>query len=659
MRILRTLAGVTAAVVIAGAASTVVGSRPARAETVTVTVTADVADAAPGDGVCATVDHQCTLRAAVEEATAHSGVTTIDLPAGTFALASVLAVRRGAITIHGAGPGTVIDGADLTRLLDVGSGASLTLQQLTLTNGHSSAEGGAVRAYDATLTLDGVTISASAAEGNGGGVFAAGSTVTVTDSTFDHDTALAGGALAVLGGSLAVSGSSFTNCVAFDVGGALSIAGARSASVASSTFATNTAERSGGAISFSGVGAPDAAAAPAPFTVDSSTFTGNDAFGGDGGAIAADGLVRPGSSGALTVTASTFDSDMANGAGGAISSLAPLTTGALVLKGNTAAIDPDVHTATNAAPVVGGGPTPAPGSHPPVTVARVAGPDRIATAVEISRRRYPMGNSAATVVLARSDVFADALVGAPLSVAGHGPLLLTSPDALSPAVQSEIRRVMAAGGVIYALGGTSALSDGVLSQLAGTYRVIRVAGVDRAGTAVAVGALVPAASTVLLADGSGFADALSAGAAAAHAGGIVLLSDGPRLPTVTASFLSSHPGLHVIAVGGPAAAALPSAEPVVGADRYETAVALARRLFTSPAGVALASGRSFPDGLAGGADAGAAGVPLLLVDPQSLPAAVANYLVAGSSTITTIVVYGGEAAVAPQVPTDATRAVTP
>lgn len=57
-----------------------------QAATFTVNSTADVVDATPGDGVCATAGAVCTLRAATEEANALAGSDTINLPLGTYLL---------------------------------------------------------------------------------------------------------------------------------------------------------------------------------------------------------------------------------------------------------------------------------------------------------------------------------------------------------------------------------------------------------------------------------------------------------------------------------------------------------------------------------------------------------------------------------------------
>ncbi|MGH9059985.1 MAG: cell wall-binding repeat-containing protein, partial [Acidimicrobiales bacterium] len=113
-------------------------------------------------------------------------------------------------------------------------------------------------------------------------------------------------------------------------------------------------------------------------------------------------------------------------------------------------------------------------------------------------------------------------------------------------------------------------------------------------------------------------------------------------------YLAAHPGNHY-GVGGPACRADPSATCVAGADRYTTSVDLAQRLFQSPPAAGLASAASFPDALSGGAAAARSGGPLILVPPRgSLPPPLASYL-SSTRSLTGATVYGGDAAVAPEV----------
>jgi hypothetical protein len=295
----------------------------------------------------------------------------------------------------------------------------------------------------------------------------------------------------------------------------------------------------------------------------------------------------------------------------------------------------------------GGGSAP-----PPPDVIQISGPDRIGTAIASSKRTFPSG--AAAVVLARADDFPDALVGTPLAVEQHAPLLLTNPSSLDPRTKVEIARVLGSTGAVHLLGGLDALGQAVADELESSgYTVTRYAGADRYATAVLVAEQgLGAPTAVLLATGADFADALTAGAAAAHEHAAVLLTDGAMQAAATAAYLDAHAVAHRFAVGGAAAAADPSAVPLVGADRYETSSKVAEHFFAGPRPVGLATGEAFPDALAGGAHIGAKDGPLLLTRSASLPSVIATYLGANKGSITTVFVYGGATAVVPTVVDD-------
>jgi CSLREA domain-containing protein len=62
------------------------GATGTEAAIFTVNSTADLPDADQGDGIAATCDGQCTLRAAVMQANYTGGSNTIILPPGVYAL---------------------------------------------------------------------------------------------------------------------------------------------------------------------------------------------------------------------------------------------------------------------------------------------------------------------------------------------------------------------------------------------------------------------------------------------------------------------------------------------------------------------------------------------------------------------------------------------
>ncbi len=181
---------------------------------------------------------------------------------------------------------------------------------------------------------------------------------------------------------------------------------------------------------------------------------------------------------------------------------------------------------------------------------------------------------------------------------------------------------------MYVLGNETAIAAAISDQLASVgYHIVRLGGATRFETATAVahdGLGDPA--TVLLADGTDFPDAVSAGNGAAAAKGAILLTNGATMDPTTAAYLAAHPSDTVFAVGGPAAQADPTATPLVGSDRYETSSIVAAHFYAAPTAAGIATGLAFPDALDGGADiAGSAG-PMLLVRPHDLPATIQSYL---------------------------------
>ena len=283
-------------------------------------------------------------------------------------------------------------------------------------------------------------------------------------------------------------------------------------------------------------------------------------------------------------------------------------------------------------------------------VGRLGGADRFGTAAAVSQAQFPGGHAGA-VVLARGDDYPDALVAGPLAGAKRAPLLLSVGGSLPPVTKTELQRVLPAGGMVYVLGGTGAVPVSVATQLTDLgYQVVRYGGADRFATAVQVAGALGDPGTVLLATGTNFPDALSAGVGAAKAAGVVLLTNGGSLPAATSSYLAAH-AKTVYAVGGPAAAADKKATALVGADRYATSVAVAGRFFPSPSSVGVASGTAFPDALSGGALLAHAGVPLVLAAPGGLPAGVGAYLSSVKGSISSAHLFGGNAALGVAVQT--------
>jgi putative cell wall-binding protein len=286
-------------------------------------------------------------------------------------------------------------------------------------------------------------------------------------------------------------------------------------------------------------------------------------------------------------------------------------------------------------------------------VVRLAGETRVETAVAVAQDRYP--DRADAVVLARADVFADALAGAPFAVHVDGPILLTPPDTLHPAAAAEISRLLEPGATVHLLGGNAAISDAVAGQVTELgMDVNRVAGLTRADTAAAIFDELPAATAIAIVDGADDAIALLGSAAMARTGGAVLLTVDGTFPQATLDRLRAGETLTDddpprYFLGEPVARALAtgvevSIRPedhlningVVDISRF-----LAELLPGAGTTVGLASMSGLPDALAAGPHAAAAAAPLLLTDGPTGTATQVARTAIETADPDTVVVYGG------------------
>ncbi|HTS15011.1 MAG TPA: M14 family zinc carboxypeptidase, partial [Candidatus Sulfotelmatobacter sp.] len=292
-----------------------------------------------------------------------------------------------------------------------------------------------------------------------------------------------------------------------------------------------------------------------------------------------------------------------------------------------------------------------------VTIDRVAGADRYATAVAISQRLYP-APGAPVVYLASGTGFADAASASPAAAVEHGVVLLTPQDALPEAVAAELTRLAPQRVVV--VGGTASVSDAVLAQAATASGVTpeRISGADRYATSLAVVAdAFPSGpvDTLFLAAGSAFPDALSAAPAAGVGGAPLLLTPAGALRSDTAAEISHLAPAHVVIVGGTASISAavatavaklgPTVERVAGIDRYGTAAAVAARFLPAATTDVLASGLAFPDALAAGPLAASLDAPLRLVLPDVIPTVVATRDAVIATRPSTLLAVGGQGSV--------------
>jgi extracellular elastinolytic metalloproteinase len=309
------------------------------------------------------------------------------------------------------------------------------------------------------------------------------------------------------------------------------------------------------------------------------------------------------------------------------------------------------------------------GPQPPVGDARVrrlAGSNRIETAVAVSRASFPAG--ADTVVIARSDLYPDALAGSPLAFDHEAPILVTPPESLAAPVAAEIDRLGASTAIL--LGGTDALSGAVADAVRArepVETVRRVEGATRFDTAAAIAGEL-GGDEVFITEGAhphprrGWPDALAVAPLAAHTGTPILLVHSDALPAPTRRALEGKRLATV--VGGPTAvsqrvfteidAVATTTERVAGDDRYATAVAVAGRAESTGMGVGhvfAATGEEFVDALVAGPAVAREGGVFVLVPPADLDRspAVRRFLDERARRIAQITIVGGPAAVSDRV----------
>lgn len=119
----------------------------------------------------------------------------------------------GHLKIVGEGSGATIDADSKCRVLNVASGANVTVENITLKNGSATTGGGVCVASGGTFTMQSGTISSCYASGAGGGIYSEG-TLSIQGGYINSNnvTAVAGtgGGIQVAGGSVSVAATGVT-----------------------------------------------------------------------------------------------------------------------------------------------------------------------------------------------------------------------------------------------------------------------------------------------------------------------------------------------------------------------------------------------------------------------------------------------------------------
>jgi hypothetical protein len=282
-------------------------------------------------------------------------------------------------------------------------------------------------------------------------------------------------------------------------------------------------------------------------------------------------------------------------------------------------------------------------------VTRLAGDDRFATAVAVSRAFWATGSTSA--VLSTGFNYPDAIAGGPLAARRGVPVLLTRATSLPDTTRSELRRLGVSSVIL--TGGATAVSSAVVSDLiAMGIGVTRLFGADRYETSAAIAGqwASSAASTVVVASGTDFsAQLVGAHLAARQSAPLLLVRPDGAVPASVAEQIRRLAPSNIVVVGSVSSSGVDGVRSgdTVSVRRASTAEELS--LVTQPGTFApdtdffVASSGDYPDALSGVAAAAKTGRPLLLTRPSCVSQSVLDFV--NDEKLRDSLVLGGDKAV--------------
>ena len=310
---------------------------------------------------------------------------------------------------------------------------------------------------------------------------------------------------------------------------------------------------------------------------------------------------------------------------------------------------------------------------------RYAGENRFDTAAKIGVEfdgdegdDVAVETDADAVIIARGDLFPDALAGSFIAGQVNAPILLSDSGNCDACFEQTMERIAAIDPAnIYIVGGEAAVPETREAQLvAAGYEVDRIAGAERIETAAlvarsgdAIGELAES-STAIVARAGDFPDALVAGSIAFSENFPLLLTPTDSLAEPTAEVLADRAIEHVIIAGGTDAVSEDVAEMlaesytvqrVSGENRQGTAAAFAEFAYENLGWeqdeISLARGDDFADALTVSPFAGLAQHAIALAaNPQELGNETEEFLSnLASCTFGQLYIAGGTAAISDTV----------
>lgn len=290
------------------------------------------------------------------------------------------------------------------------------------------------------------------------------------------------------------------------------------------------------------------------------------------------------------------------------------------------------------------------------TVNRLWGQDRYETAIQISKSEISSGTSN-YAILAYGENFPDALSAAPLAKKYNAPILLTQTNSIPKSTHDELVRLKVKN--VFIVGGKGVISTAVENQLTSMgISFSRLAGNDRYGTSVAIAKQLGSSNQIYVVTGGddgSFSDALSVAPIAAFHNSPVLLVPQSGLTTEINSFLADKNYKYAYVVQGNLLSdnvvnaikgKSSNTEVETSSDSYTRNLNIVNHFkggFDNSE-ICIATGRDYPDALAGSLLAANDDVPILLVNDNA-DLSKQKALIDNNAYLKKVYVFGGDGAV--------------
>lgn len=270
---------------------------------------------------------------------------------------------------------------------------------------------------------------------------------------------------------------------------------------------------------------------------------------------------------------------------------------------------------------------------------RFDGKNRIETSVKISKENF---EKADTVILVNGLKEVDALTASALAGKEKAPILLINKDNTPKIVEEEIKRLDAKK--IILIGGPDSLSDSAVDCI--KLEKERIAGLDRFETSVKIAEITNMTENIILANGDTLIDALTSSSLAIKEGRSIILVKEKEIPKAAEKIIKEAED--ILIVGGKKSVNLDlKADRIEGANRYETAIKIAKRVYPNSNTIALANSNNYVDCLAFGPVTGKLEAPILLTQKNNLSEETKEFI--EKENISKIYILGGKDSISNEI----------